>query len=94
MLTGTVLARTSPSWTTGWMSMPVVGVAVISETQSSSPVAASRATMPVDPWTANTRPSATAAPKGPMLNPVAVLDHRSSPVAASTALTEPLPAWA
>ena len=69
-----MLANTSPSKTTGWMSIPVVGVAVISLTHSSSPVAASSATTPVDPYTANTRPSATATPNGPMLKPLGGLD--------------------
>ena len=69
MLTGTVLTSTRPSYTVGWMSMPVVGVAVMSFTHSSRPVAASRATTPFEPCMPYTRPSATATPNGPMLSP-------------------------
>ena len=86
-----MLTNTFPSNTTGWMSIPAVGVAVTSRAQISSPVTAWRATTPVDPRSPNTRPSATATPKGPMSKPFASVCQRGSPVSRSSALMAPPP---
>ena len=89
MLTGTVAANTMPSNTVGWMSTPVVGVADSFVRHSSAPVVWSRASTPSEPASANTRPSATATPNGPMLKPVAALLQRMAPDDASMATTTP-----
>ena len=92
-LTGTVDANTSPSNTVGWMSTPRVGVVANFVRHSSVPVFWSSASTPFDPASATTRPSATATPKGPTLNPLPALVQRVLPVSASIATTTPEPPW-
>ena len=85
MLTGTELARTGPRDTIGWMSMPVVSVAVRSVDQSSRAVVRVERDDAREPSSANTRSSSTATPNGPMLKPYGSLFQSTLPSARSTA---------
>ena len=82
-----------PSNTVGWMSMPVVGVAVMSRAHSSRAGLRRRARRRRSSRACRTtRPSATATPNGPMLNPYGLgLPAQLAGRRGRAALMRPLP---
>ena len=86
-LTGTVAIKTLPFTNCGCASTPSVGVSVSSFFQRTCPLSCSSTIAPVGD-VANTAPSPTLTPCGPMVNPTDADCHFTAPVARSIAVDD------